>query len=136
MCICRINFWRSNHWSQGRCVFTGHLIDSPKCPSERAVPVYVIFMSPVSLSIFAYYSGPFVFPLLCWLRSFDCVLPRLFVIFLLVCSSSLYITDLKHLHRCYKHCSQSAACLWPCLWCLSHSKRLHFLVVRSLSLFY
>ena len=49
----------------------------------------------MNLSIFVHCSGPFLFPLLCGLKSFDSVLPRLFVIFLLVCSSSLYILDLK-----------------------------------------
>ena len=37
MCVYRITSWRWNHWSKGRGIFTGHLIDSPEGPSKQAV---------------------------------------------------------------------------------------------------
>lgn len=116
MCICRINSWRWNHWSRGSGIFH-RSFDSPKCLSKQAVLIYINFpWLPVSPSIFAYYSRSFLFRLLCGFKSFDCVLPRLFIIFLLVCSSSLYILDLKLHHRYYRHFSQFAACLLALWW--------------------
>lgn len=82
-----------------------------RCPALQAVLTYISCISPDCQGARAslHYPGPFVFPLLCWLQSFDYVFPGLFVICLLVHSSSLYILALKLHHRCNKHFSQSAA---------------------------
>ena len=83
----------------------------------------------MNLSIFVHYSGPFLFPLLCGLKSFDSALPRLFVISLLVCSSSLYNLDLK-LQFIIDVTNTSSSLLlvfWLCLWRLYPLKTFPFL---------
>lgn len=83
-----LHMWFPDTWVSMGCIFGGGITSPREGAFSQAfarlsqMSFHIGFTDlhyfyfpwlPVDLGIFAYYSGPFVFPFLCWLQSFDCI---------------------------------------------------------------